>query len=237
MASLDGTAGPAASVRPSASSTCKDGKPRSGRTACKRFRRRVNGEKLLYRQGDKWFNLVRRRSARQARRGAEARRAGSPGRSAGRVEADVPRSLAASSATSSTIRTSTAWISRRPRRSTRRISMAWPAGPTSTTSSTRCSANSVLGHMYVGGGDDAGNAEGEGRSARRRLHDRERPVPSSPRSISGENWNPQLRAPLTQPGVNVKQGEYLLAVNGRDLKATDDIYQAVRRRRPASRSA
>ena len=28
----------------------------------------------------------------------------------------------------------------------------------------------------------------------------------------GENWNPQLRAPLTQPGVNVAEGEYLLAV-------------------------
>ncbi len=40
----------------------------------------------------------------------------------------------------------------------------------------------------------------------------------------GENWNPGTIAPLTQPGVNVKEGEYLLAVNGRDLKATDNIY-------------
>jgi tricorn protease len=29
----------------------------------------------------------------------------------------------------------------------------------------------------------------------------------------GENWNPGLQAPLTQPGVNVKPGEYILAVN------------------------
>ena len=29
------------------------------------------------------------------------------------------------------------------------------------------------------------------------------------RVYSGENWNPKLRAPLTQPGVNVKAGEYL----------------------------
>ncbi|HET6934887.1 MAG TPA: PDZ domain-containing protein, partial [Candidatus Angelobacter sp.] len=41
----------------------------------------------------------------------------------------------------------------------------------------------------------------------------------------GENWNPQLRAPLTQPGVNVQQGEYLLAVNGRELKGTDEIFE------------
>jgi tricorn protease len=40
----------------------------------------------------------------------------------------------------------------------------------------------------------------------------------------GENWNPGLTAPLTQPGVDVRQGDYLLAVNGRDLKATDNIY-------------
>lgn len=41
---------------------------------------------------------------------------------------------------------------------------------------------------------------------------------------SGENWNPELRAPLTQPGVNVQAGDYLLAVNGRQLHATDNIY-------------
>jgi tricorn protease len=40
----------------------------------------------------------------------------------------------------------------------------------------------------------------------------------------GENWNPQLRAPLTQPGVNVQAGEYLLAVNGRNLTASDNVY-------------
>jgi tricorn protease len=41
----------------------------------------------------------------------------------------------------------------------------------------------------------------------------------------GENWNPQLRAPLTQPGVNIQEGEYLLAVNGRELRGTDEIFE------------
>ena len=41
---------------------------------------------------------------------------------------------------------------------------------------------------------------------------------------SGENWNPQLRAPLTQPGVNVKAGEYILAVNGRDVRPPENVY-------------
>ncbi|MGH8292580.1 MAG: S41 family peptidase [Gammaproteobacteria bacterium] len=44
------------------------------------------------------------------------------------------------------------------------------------------------------------------------------------RIYTGENWNPELQAPLTQPGVNVKAGEYLLAVNGRALDAGDNLY-------------
>jgi len=44
------------------------------------------------------------------------------------------------------------------------------------------------------------------------------------RVYKGENWNPNLKAPLTQPGVNVVAGDYLLAVNGRDLKPPDSVY-------------
>ncbi|MCU1292404.1 MAG: protease, partial [Bryobacterales bacterium] len=42
--------------------------------------------------------------------------------------------------------------------------------------------------------------------------------------FDGENWNPELQAPLTQPGVNVKAGEYLLAVRGTELRASDNLY-------------
>jgi tricorn protease len=41
---------------------------------------------------------------------------------------------------------------------------------------------------------------------------------------NGENWNPELKAPLTQPGVNVTAGDYILAVDGRELRGTDNIY-------------
>ena len=44
------------------------------------------------------------------------------------------------------------------------------------------------------------------------------------RSFDGENWNPSAKAPLTQPGVNVKPGEFLLAVNGRELRGRDEIF-------------
>jgi tricorn protease len=81
----------------------------------------------------------------------------------------------------------------------------------------------VVGHLGTGGGDtpevkrvqtgllgaDYEVADGRYRFAR---------------VYSGENWNPQLRAPLTQPGVNVKAGEYLLAVNGREVRAPDNVY-------------
>jgi len=39
----------------------------------------------------------------------------------------------------------------------------------------------------------------------------------------GQNWTPSLTAPLTLPGVDVKEGEFLLAVNGRDLHASDNL--------------
>jgi tricorn protease len=44
------------------------------------------------------------------------------------------------------------------------------------------------------------------------------------RVYRGENWNPKLKAPLTQPGVAVKNGEYLLGVNGRELRGSDNVY-------------
>lgn len=45
----------------------------------------------------------------------------------------------------------------------------------------------------------------------------------------GLNWNPELRAPLTEPGVDVKSGEYLLAVEGKDLKPPEDLYSRFER--------
>jgi tricorn protease len=42
--------------------------------------------------------------------------------------------------------------------------------------------------------------------------------------LGGQNWTPGLASPLTLPGVYVKQGEYLLAVNGHELHAGDNLY-------------
>ena len=42
--------------------------------------------------------------------------------------------------------------------------------------------------------------------------------------FNGENWNPDLRAPLSAPGIDVKQGDYLLAINGKELTDTMNLY-------------
>jgi tricorn protease len=40
----------------------------------------------------------------------------------------------------------------------------------------------------------------------------------------GLNWNPELRSPLTEPGVEIEAGEYLLAVNGEELRPPDNLF-------------
>ena len=40
----------------------------------------------------------------------------------------------------------------------------------------------------------------------------------------GLNWTPSLRAPLTEPGVSVKEGEYLLSVRGIDVRPPTNLY-------------
>jgi len=42
---------------------------------------------------------------------------------------------------------------------------------------------------------------------------------------SGLNWNPGLRAPLTEPGVNVNIGDFILKVNGQELRFPTNIYK------------
>ena len=84
-----------------------------------------------------------------------------------------------------------------------------------------------VGHMWVRGGDLPGpanfvpggllGADYSFENGRYRLT----------RIYSGEEWNPGLRAPLTQPGINAKVGEYILAIDGTELKDSDDIYETL----------
>lgn len=42
---------------------------------------------------------------------------------------------------------------------------------------------------------------------------------------SGENWNEARRSPLTEQGVNVKEGDYLIAINGMELTLSMNPYE------------
>ncbi len=44
------------------------------------------------------------------------------------------------------------------------------------------------------------------------------------RIYTGESWNPFLRAPLAVPGRDVHEGDWLVAVNGRPLQGSDNVY-------------
>jgi tricorn protease len=85
-------------------------------------------------------------------------------------------------------------------------------------------AEIAIGHSYVRGGEmpevpavqggllGADFAIENGRYRVTRIYD-------------NESWNPDLRAPLAAPGANVSVGDYILAVNGIELKAPDNIYR------------
>jgi tricorn protease len=81
------------------------------------------------------------------------------------------------------------------------------------------------GHTYVASGDEpkvprvlggmlgaelAADASGRYRIAR---------------IYAGENWDDAFRSPLTETGVNVKEGSFLLAVDGHDLRTSDNPYR------------
>lgn len=42
----------------------------------------------------------------------------------------------------------------------------------------------------------------------------------------GQSWNPGLRAPLVGPGLDIKEGDLLMAVNGEELRASQNLFQA-----------
>ncbi len=41
---------------------------------------------------------------------------------------------------------------------------------------------------------------------------------------NGESWNPDLRAPLAVPGIDARVGDYILEVNGQEIKAPQNFF-------------
>jgi tricorn protease len=85
-----------------------------------------------------------------------------------------------------------------------------------------------IGHAYVGGGDrieapriKTGLLGAEiSRDAASRAYRINKILP-------GENWQTKTRSPLTELGVNVRAGEYILAVNGQPVRDLANLYTAL----------
>jgi len=45
------------------------------------------------------------------------------------------------------------------------------------------------------------------------------------RIYTTENWNPGLTGPLDAPGLKIKEGHYIVGINGNDIKADDNFYK------------
>jgi tricorn protease len=90
------------------------------------------------------------------------------------------------------------------------------------------SSELAVGHHRVGGGDRRARPESVPGGLLGCDFAVDTSVPGGryrfERVFGGLNWNPELRAPLTEPGVEVRPGEYLLAVDGRPLDATENVY-------------
>jgi tricorn protease len=82
----------------------------------------------------------------------------------------------------------------------------------------------AIGHSYVRGGDmpDVPNSNGGLLGADFKIENGRYRIT---RIYDNENWNPDLRSPLAVPGANIDVGDYIVAVNGIELKSPDNIYR------------
>jgi tricorn protease len=82
----------------------------------------------------------------------------------------------------------------------------------------------AVGHHRVGGGDQRFAAERVEGGLLGADYEIDNNRYRFKKIYGGLNWNPGLRSPLTEPGINAKEGEYLIAVNGKDVTADQNLY-------------
>ena len=85
-------------------------------------------------------------------------------------------------------------------------------------------AELAIGHSYVRGGEmpDVPDSRGGLLGADFTIENGRYRIA---KIYTSESWNPELRAPLAEPGVVVNTGEYIVAINGVELRAPDNIYR------------
>jgi tricorn protease len=84
------------------------------------------------------------------------------------------------------------------------------------------------GHTYVGGGERPDTPRIKlGLLGAELSRDPATRAYRIDRILPGENWNKHTRSPLTEVGVNVKQGDYILAVNNIPVASLPNLYEAL----------
>ncbi len=87
-------------------------------------------------------------------------------------------------------------------------------------------AESNTGHSYVNWGDFKKPKRVDGGLLGAKLvADKKAGRYKIEKIYEGQNWNESLRSPLTEQGVNVKEGDYIISLNGHDLTIADNPYE------------
>ncbi len=84
-----------------------------------------------------------------------------------------------------------------------------------------------VGHSYVNGGDKPAPERIKTGLLGAQLSKDESGYFKVDKILKGENWNKKLTSPLTEIGVNVAEGDYILAVNGHSTKDMKNLYRAL----------
>lgn len=84
------------------------------------------------------------------------------------------------------------------------------------------------GHTYVGGGDlPQVKRVNVGMLGAQLEKDKETGFYKIKKILKGQNWDKSLRSPLTELGVNVKEGDWIIAVNGSPTNKMENIYESL----------
>jgi tricorn protease len=81
------------------------------------------------------------------------------------------------------------------------------------------------GHIYVQSGDQPAVERRDGGLLGAELEATEEGYYRIAKIFSGENWHPDFRSPLTEAGVNVAVGDYLIAIDGETVTTDDNPYR------------
>ena len=84
-----------------------------------------------------------------------------------------------------------------------------------------------VGHAYVGGGDmPRPQRITTGLLGAKLTRDKTTGYYKIEKILKGASWEPKLRSPLAEPGVDVKEGEYIIAVDGKPVNEMTSLYAA-----------